>query len=190
MNKNFLIVLSSPSGGGKTTLCNMVLNNFEDIKYSISATTRPKRKNEIDGKHYFFMTEEEFKEKEKQGFFIETALVHNYYYGTPKNYIENTLKSGFDIIMDVDVQGAISIMEIFPDALTIFIKPPSIEELEKRLRNRGTDSEEVIKQRLENAKKEMEYAPHFKYVVVNDDLNTVFEKIKQIINNERKIRRS
>uniref|UniRef100_A0A7C3J5A6 Guanylate kinase n=1 Tax=candidate division WOR-3 bacterium TaxID=2052148 RepID=A0A7C3J5A6_UNCW3 len=185
-NRGFLLILSSPSGGGKTTLCKMILENVKDTVYSVSATTREKRKGEVDGKDYFFLSEDEFLKKEKEGFFAETAMVHGKRYGTPKKFIEDMVKDGKIVVMDIDVVGAMNIMKKYPNSVSIFIMPPSFQELEERLRRRSRDKDEDIKIRLENAKKEIEFSKHFKYTVVNENLYDAFQKIKEIIENEKR----
>ncbi len=186
MKKGKLFVLSAPSGGGKSTIVRRLLKEMENMEYSISVTTRPKRKGEINGKDYYFVSEREFKKMIENNEFLEYAVVHNHYYGTKKSIIEEKLKAGKSILLDIDVQGAINIKKLMPDAVLIFIDIPSLKELEKRLRNRGTDSEEVIKLRLENAKKELEYKNKYDYVVMNDNLEKCINEIKAIIKKELK----
>ncbi|HAV92267.1 TPA: guanylate kinase [candidate division WOR-3 bacterium] len=188
LNKGFLLVISSPSGGGKTTLCRMLLKNSKDIVYSISATTRPMRRNETNGHDYYFMTEDEFKTKKNEGYFAETAKVHDYYYGTPVKMIEDSMREGKIVLMDIDVKGAMSIMEKFSDSVTIFIKPPSMNVLRERLMKRDTDREDVIQTRLKNAEEELRVSEKFKYQIVNEDINATYERISGIIDNEIKRR--
>ncbi|MFO8061442.1 MAG: guanylate kinase [bacterium] len=185
MNNNFVIVISSPSGGGKTTLCRMILEKMECIVYSVSATTRPRRHNEKDGKNYEFMEEDEFRKKKDEGYFAETANVHGHLYGTPKKNIDNAMQSGCDVLMDLDVKGALSIMELYSDAVTVFVLPPSLDELKKRLIDRKTDSMDVIEKRLNNAREEIHQAYRFKYRVVNDNIDDAYRKIEELINKER-----
>ena len=171
--KNKLFVMSAASGAGKTTLKDLVIKDFPDIKYSISATTRKPREGEIDGVHYFFKTKEEFEQMIKDDALVEYNLVHGNYYGTPKSFVEKTLAEGNRVLFDLDVFGKVNFDKVYPDATGIFILPPSDEELERRLRGRGTDSEEVIQLRLANAKKEIEFAKtkgKYEYTIVNDDL--------------------
>ncbi|MEO0289247.1 MAG: guanylate kinase [candidate division WOR-3 bacterium] len=185
-SKGFLLILSSPSGGGKTTLCKMILENVKDTVYSVSATTREKRKGETDGKDYYFLSEEEFLQKEKEGFFAETAIVHGKRYGTPKKFLDDMIEKGKIVVMDIDVVGAMNIMKIYPNSVSIFIMPPSMEELEERLKRRSRDGVEDIRVRLENAKKEIEFSKHFKYTVVNRNIDDAFQNIKEIIEKEKK----
>ena len=183
--KNKLFVMSAASGAGKTTLKDLVIKDFPDIKYSISATTRKPREGEIDGVHYFFKTKEEFEQMIKDNALVEYNLVHGNYYGTPKSFVEKTLAEGNRVLFDIDVFGKINFDKVYPDATGIFIMPPSDEELERRLRGRGTDSEEVIQLRLENAKKEIEFAKtkgKYEYTIVNDDLQKAADELRAILN--------
>ena len=176
--------MSAASGAGKTTLKDLVIKDFPDIKYSISATTRKPREGEIDGVHYFFKTKEEFEQMIKDNALVEYNLVHGNYYGTPKSFVEKTLAEGNRVLFDIDVFGKINFDKVYPDATGIFIMPPSDEELERRLRGRGTDSEEVIQLRLENAKKEIEFAKtkgKYEYTIVNDDLQKAADELRAIL---------
>ncbi len=182
--KNKLFVMSAASGAGKTTLKDLVIKDFPDIKYSISATTRKPREGEVDGVHYFFKTKEEFEKLIKEDGLIEWNEVHGNYYGTPKSFVEQTLAEGNRVLFDLDVFGKVNFDKVYPDATGILILPPSEEELEKRLRGRGTDSEEVIQLRLANAKKEMEFAKtkgKYEYVIINDDLQRAAEELRNIL---------
>ena len=176
--------MSAASGAGKTTLKDLVIKDFPDIKYSISATTRKPREGEIDGVHYFFKTKEEFEQMIKDNALVEYNLVHGNYYGTPKSFVEKTLAEGNRVLFDIDVFGKINFDKVYPDATGIFIMPPSDEELERRLRGRGTDSEEVIQLRLANAKKEIEFAKtkgKYEYTIVNDDLQKAADELRAIL---------
>ena len=182
--KNKLFVMSAASGAGKTTLKDLVIKDFPDIKYSISATTRKPREGEIDGVHYFFKTKEEFEQMIKDDALVEYNLVHGNYYGTPKSFVEKTLAEGNRVLFDIDVFGKINFDKVYPDATGIFIMPPSDEELERRLRGRGTDSEDVIQLRLENAKKEIEFAKtkgKYEYTIINDDLQKAADELRAIL---------
>ena len=182
--KNKLFVMSAASGAGKTTLKDLVIKDFPDIKYSISATTRKPREGEIDGVHYFFKTKEEFEQMIKDDGLIEWNEVHGNYYGTPKSFVEKTLAEGNRVLFDLDVFGKVNFDKVYPDATGIFIMPPSDEELERRLRGRGTDSEEVIQLRLANAKKEIEFAKtkgKDEYTIVNDDLQKAADELRAIL---------
>ena len=184
--KNKLFVMSAASGAGKTTLKDKVIGEFPDIVYSISATTRKPREGEVDGVHYFFKTKEEFEQMIKDDALVEYNLVHGNYYGTPKFFVEDMLRQGKRVIFDLDVFGKVNFDKVYPDATGILILPPSEEELERRLRGRGTDSEEVIRLRLENAKKEMEFAKtkgKYEYTIVNDDLEKAANELRAILKN-------
>jgi len=183
-----LFVISAPSGAGKSSLIQKIINNFENIELSISATTRSPREGEIDGKHYFFVTENEFNSMKKDDAFIEYALVHNYQYGTLRKYIDEKLSKGINIICDIDVQGFQLIQRDGIDHTSIFIIPPSIEELEKRLLKRGLDSENVIGTRLKNAKEELKYAEEFNFRVLNDNFDQAYKEIVNIIVNGKLIK--
>ena len=182
--KNKLFVMSAASGAGKTTLKDLVIKDFPDIKYSISATTRKPREGEIDGVHYFFKTKEEFEQMIKDDGLIEWNEVHGNYYGTPKSFVEQTLAEGNRVLFDLDVFGKVNFDKVYPDATGIFIMPPSDEELERRLRGRGTASEEVIQLRLANAKKEIEFAKtkgKYEYTIINDDLQKAADELRAIL---------
>ena len=183
-----LFVISAPSGAGKSSLIQTIINNFENIELSISATTRSPREGEVDGKHYFFVTENEFNSMKEDDAFIEYALVHNYQYGTLRKYIDEKLSKGINIICDIDVQGFQLIQRDGIDHTSIFIIPPSIEELKKRLLKRGLDSENVIGTRLKNAKEELKYAEEFNFRVLNDNFNEAYKEIVNIIINGKVIK--
>jgi guanylate kinase len=176
--------MSAASGAGKTTLKDKVIGEFPDIVYSISATTRSPREGEVNGVHYFFKTKEEFEKLIKENGLIEWNEVHGNYYGTPKSFVEDMLAQGKRVLFDLDVFGKVNFDKVYPDATGILILPPSEEELERRLRGRGTDSEEVIRLRLENAKKEMEFAKtkgKYEYTIVNDDLERAANELRAIL---------
>ena len=183
--RGILIILTSPSGAGKTSILEGILKKDNSIEYSVSVTTRPMRKGEINHVHYHFVSVEEFKKLIEQGVFYEWAIVHNNYYGTRRDVVENKVENGIDVLFDIDVQGALNVKRQSKDAVLIFIIAPSLKILEERLRNRGTDSEEVIQSRLMNARKEMEKMPEFDYIVVNDKLEETIENVWSIIIAER-----
>ncbi|HCQ29942.1 MAG TPA: guanylate kinase [Flavobacteriales bacterium] len=179
-NNGKCVILCAPSGSGKTSIAKFLLQKPElNLEFSVSATTREKRPGEIDGKDYYFLTVEEFKQKIENDEFIEWEEVYEgVYYGTLKSEIERIWKDGKNVLFDVDVEGGISLTKYFGEkALAIFIQPPSIEELKKRLRKRGTENEEKIKQRIEKAAKEMEYSKWFDTIVVNDDLEKAQKEV-------------
>ena len=185
--KNKLFVMSAASGAGKTTLKDKVIGEFPDIVYSISATTRSPREGEVNGVHYFFKTKEEFEQMIKDDALVEYNLVHGNYYGTPKSFVEDMLRQGKRVLFDIDVFGKVNFDKVYPEATGILILPPSEEELERRLRGRGTDSEEVIRVRLENAKKEMEFAKtkgKYEHVIVNDNLEKAANELRAILKGE------
>ncbi|MEO0184671.1 MAG: guanylate kinase [candidate division WOR-3 bacterium] len=185
MNKRAkLIVISGPSGVGKTTICNEIISRRKDIVYSISATSRPKRRGEKNGREYFFLSEDEFKRWIEQDKFAEYAVVHGNYYGTPKDFLKENLGNGVSVLMDIDVQGAKKLMPLYPDGVYIFVMPPDFEELKNRLMKRNTDEEKVIENRLNTAKKELKYAKDYKYVVKNIHLEKTIAEILAIIDNE------
>lgn len=181
---NKLFVMSAASGAGKTTLKDLVIKDFPDIKYSISATTRAPREGEVDGVHYFFKTKEEFQKMIAEDALVEWNEVHGNFYGTPKSFVEKTLAEGNRVIFDLDVFGKVNFDKVYPDATGILILPPNTEELERRLRGRGTDSEEVIQLRLKNAIKEMEFAQNkgkYEYTIINDDLQKAAAELRAIL---------
>ncbi len=178
-----LIAISAPSGSGKTTLCRELQQRNPEIQFSVSCTTRPKRNYERDGYDYYFLTDEEFRELIAEDALVEYENVHGYFYGTMKKTVDKAVATGKLLLLEVDVKGAMSIKEMYPSrTITIFIMPPSIEELKVRLHHRGTDSEERIKKRMERLKTELAYKDRFDYVVVNDNINNATEKLISIIN--------
>ena len=183
----FLIILSSPSGAGKSTLSRMIIQNDPLIKLSISATTRAKRPQEIDGQHYYFVSAAEFSKMAKNGDFLEHAKVFDYNYGTPRKMVEDALKKGDEVLFDIDWQGARQVKEKFDKSsiVSIFILPPSLAELERRLRNRASDSEEVVQDRMKKARDEISHYNEYDYILINDDLNSTYHKIRSIIEAKR-----
>lgn len=184
---NFIIILSSPSGAGKSTITKKLLETDENIKLSVSATTREPRDGEEDGKHYYFLSKDTFKEEIEKDNFVEYAEVFGNYYGTLKREVESKFADNKDIILDIDWQGARQVSDQLDvkRLLRIFILPPSIKELENRLRSRGTDSEEVITKRMDKARDEISHFNEYDYIVVNDDVDEAFEQIKSIIYTKR-----
>jgi len=178
--KGLCLVLSAPSGAGKSTLVSRLRAEFPGFAYSISCTTRAPRGAEEDGVHYHFLTREDFIAKRDAGYFAEWAEVHGNFYGTPKGPVEDKLSRGQDMLFDIDVQGALQLKAVFPQALYVFILPPSKEVLERRLRGRGTDSEEAIAKRMKNALGELEQAAHFDYHIVNDDIEEAADELRAV----------
>ncbi len=178
-----LFIVSAPSGAGKTTLIRYILKRIPSLSYSISHTTRPPRKNEKHGMDYFFISQSEFKKKISRNYWLEWAQVHHHYYGTSKKFVKSNLENGKSLILDIDIQGARQIMESNLDIISIFIMPPSFDSLSERLKARGTDSEQVINTRLNNARKEMDQREIYQHVVVNDDLDQAVEDLYHIFIN-------
>ncbi|HPY96790.1 MAG TPA: guanylate kinase [Candidatus Cloacimonadota bacterium] len=179
--KGFIITLASPSGGGKSSILCSVLGLLPQAKYSISYTTRQIRGTEQDGIDYFFISEQEFLKKKEEGFFLEYAHVHNYWYGTAKDYVLNILDQGNHVIMDIDVQGVAQVKELGYDVVSIFVLPPDFETLKQRLIDRKTDSNEQIEQRLINSKKEIDQLIAYDYLVINNSLDKAIECVVNII---------
>lgn len=181
--EGFLIVVSGPTSVGKDTICNEVVKDNLDMWISISMTTRSIREHECEGINYYYVSEDEFKEKIKNDEFLEYAVVHSTdYYGTPKKQIYDKLNAGIDVILVIDIQGALKIKKVYDNALFIFILPPSIKELTKRLIARnGGETHEQIMNRFKSLYKEINYIPDYNYVIVNDDLETAVNKMKSII---------
>ncbi len=185
--QGLLVVISAPSGGGKTTIIRKVLErNDPRFVYSVSCTTRKPRKNEVNGRDYFFLSEAEFKKRIAANEFIEWAVVHDNYYGTSRKTIDRFLQEGKVVLLDIDIQGGIEVKRIYGDrALLIFIKPPSMQDLERRLRSRQSDSDEVIRKRLANARHELQKQSEYDVVILNDVLENTVDRVIDTI--EQKI---
>ena len=183
--RGHLFIISAPSGAGKTTLAKAVLQKFTDMLYSISYTTRNPRAEERDGVDYHFISKQDFKKGIKKGRWAEWAEVYGNYYGTSAEFIEKSLSSGCDILLDIDVQGTLQILKHYPDSVTIFILPPSVNALRKRLEMRGSDSKAVIEKRLVNARKEMAQKKMYRHIIVNDTLSSAIEEISAIFKKYR-----
>ena len=182
--KSKLFVMSAPSGAGKTTLKDLVIKEFPDMVYSVSATTRAPREGEVDGTHYFFKSRDEFKRMIENNELVEWNEVHGNFYGTPKSFVEKMLSEGKRVLFDLDVFGKVNFDKVYPEAIGILILPPSLEILEQRLRNRNTDSDEVISLRLHNARKEIEFAKlhgKYEYKIVNDNLDDAVNQLRKIL---------
>jgi len=185
VGRGHLFIISAPSGAGKTTLCRAVLERFKDMLYSVSYTTRSPRKGEQEGVDYHYISKEAFRADIKRNRWSEWAEVHGNYYGTSAEFIEKGLSSGRDILLDIDVQGTVQILKRYPDSVTIFILPPSMDTLRQRLEMRGTESETVLKRRLENAKKEMAHQNLYRHRIVNDQLSSAIEEMISIVQGYR-----
>ena len=182
MSKGKLYIVSGPSGSGKDTLIERCMQQNDNIVLSVSATTRQIRKGEQDGVHYYFLSTDKFEDMIAKGELLEWAKYCENYYGTPLEPINRNLEKGINVVLNIEVQGAMQVMEKLPTAVSVFIMPPSLEILEQRLRNRGTDSDEAIAKRLLTAQSEMALAEKYSYTVINDDLNTAVKELSDIIN--------
>ncbi|MGP4072596.1 guanylate kinase [Piscibacillus sp. B03] len=182
--QGILFILSGPSGVGKGTVRKRLFEEDSDLQYSISVTTRNPREGEQDGVDYFFKSREHFEEMIEQDELIEYAEYVGNYYGTPKQYVEDTLKEGKDVFLEIEVQGALKVRESFPQGVYIFLFPPSLEELKNRIINRGTESEDLIRNRLLEARKEIEMMDAYDYVVVNDEIEKAVHRIQSIVISE------
>lgn len=181
----FLFILSAPSGAGKTTLCRSLVRRDDKVRYSVSATTRPRRGKEEDGKAYHFVSDEEFSSLAEQDGLLEWEEVYGYRYGTPKAQVQELLAAGFDVVLDMDINGALHLNERYPESVTVFLLPPSLFELRRRLTARGRDDRETIEVRLARAEAEIERAREFDYVVVNDLLSASLALLQAILDAER-----
>ena len=179
-----LFVFSAPSGSGKTTIVRNTLKHYPELIFSISSTTRGRRANEQNGRDYFFISEDEFKNKIENNEFVEWEIFYDYYYGTLKSFVDDNRRNGKSVVFEVDVKGAVSIKKTYPDAVLIFIKPPSLEELKERLVKRNTETEIDLKKRFERAEWELEYEKYFDYVIENKNLQKAKEKAINIIESE------
>ena len=179
--KGVLAVVSGFSGAGKGTLMKELLANHDSYALSISATTRQPREGEVDGREYFFITKEKFEQMIAENAFIEYAQYVNNYYGTPRKYVEDKLSAGQDVILEIEVQGAMLVKKQYPDAVTIFVTPPSAQELKRRLTGRGTETEEVIRGRMKRAAEEAKLMGFYDYLLINDDLKESTEQLQQLI---------
>lgn len=184
--KGILIVISGFSGAGKGTLMKKLLQTYDNYALSISMTTRKPREGEEDGVAYFFTDKEHFEEKIQENGFIEYASYCGNYYGTPRAYVEEQLKAGRDVILEIEIQGALKVKEQFPESLLLFVTPPSAEELERRLVGRGTEEPEVIRRRLARASEESEGMEAYDYIVVNDDLDVCVKELNQLVEAARR----
>lgn len=185
MGKGFFMIISGPAGTGKGTVCKELLERNKDIVYSISATTRSPRVGEEDGVNYFFMDDEKFKSMVEKEEFLEHAHVHTNYYGTPKDFVVNQVDKGEIVLLEIDVQGALQIKKNYSEAVFVFLLPPTMEELKNRIVKRGTESEEDINRRYENAFKELDFVGKYDYFVINNKVEEAVLDIEAIIKAER-----
>ena len=181
VKKGILIVVSGFSGAGKGTLMKKLISEYDNYALSVSMTTRKPRKGEQDGREYYFVTRERFEEVISVGGLIEYASYVDNYYGTPTEYVEEKLNSGLDVVLEIEIQGALKVKEKFPEALLLFVMPPSIYELKERLLKRGTETDANIGKRLKRAKEEAEGINHYDYIIINDDLNKCVVRLNEII---------
>jgi guanylate kinase len=183
--QGILIILSSPSGGGKSSICKALLGSDNRLCYSVSVTSRAQRGHEVEGRDYHFVSEEEFHRLIGTESFYEWARVHGNFYGTQRELVDQKLEAGMDVVLDLDVQGGLNIKKLNDKAVLIFVLPPSLKVLEQRLRGRNTDQEEIIQTRMRNARLEIPFAQKYDYVVVNEDLEQTIGIIRKIIDAER-----
>ncbi len=176
-----LFVIAAPSGAGKTTLVHATVMNSPDLRFSISYTTRPQRSNEVDGRDYHFIDTAEFEKLRAEGDLLESATVFDNFYGTSRRQVEEILSDGHNVLLEIDWQGARQVRESMPDCVTIFVMPPSLAELERRLRDRRTDSDEVIERRLRDAVSDMGRWQEFDYVIINDDLDQAVANLEAVL---------
>lgn len=180
-NKGILFIVSGPSGVGKGTICKKYSEKYQDeCRLSVSATTRKMRNGEKEGESYFFITEDEFKKRIEKGGFLEYAVFCGNYYGTPKEYVTELLDMGIDVILEIEVQGAMKVRSEFPEGVYIFVLPPDMKTLEERLRGRNTESEEDLNKRLARAKDEFKFIDKYNYVIINDEIDKAVEKMHAI----------
>jgi len=184
-DKGILIVISGPSCAGKGSVCKIICKNNPDLRLSVSETTRKPRNYEKHGRDYFYVSKESFEERIKQGQYLEYATVYENYYGTPKDYVENLLESGYDVILEIDIQGAAKVRSNYKEGIYIFIVPPSMQELRRRIEERGTESKEQMEMRLNCAYEEMRNADDYSYIVINDDLQDAAVRVQSIITAEK-----
>lgn len=181
MSKGLLIVLSGPSGVGKGTVCSALRPRIPELIYSVSATTRSPRAGEQDGVNYFFKSHEEFRKMIEEDELLEYAEYVGNFYGTPRDFVERTLESGRDIILEIEVQGALKVKEKFPEGIFVFLLPPSMDELKDRIRGRGTEQDDIINHRMTVAEDEISLMRHYDYAVVNDEIDLACKRIESII---------
>jgi guanylate kinase len=185
LGKGLLIVISGPSGAGKGTLCKVLLERNKELKLSVSCTTRSPRAAEREGINYFFISKDRFNEMIEKDEFLEYAEVYGNYYGTPMSYVNKTLEEGNDVILEIDIQGALKVKNKYPDGVFIFIMPPTMDELKNRIKKRGSETEESLLRRFKAAFEELNYISSYNYVVINDIIDSAVNKLESIISAER-----
>ena len=183
--QGLLLVVSGPSGAGKGTICSLLRKELPELSYSVSVTTRQPREGEVDGRDYFFKTVDQVKDMIFRGELLEYAQVYGNYYGTPKPYVKSLLDEGKDVLLEIDIQGALQIKKVFPDGVFVFVIPPSLEELRARIYKRGTDTDDVIEKRLKAATGELGYASKYDYIIVNDVAETAAKRVMTLLEAER-----
>lgn len=186
--KGLLVVYTGCAGVGKGTIMKNILAKEKMFRLSVSATTRPPRPGEVNGREYFFVSKEQFRDMINKGDFLEYACYVDNFYGTPKKAVEDMLSRGQNVFLEIEVQGGVQVKKLYPDCISIFIVPPSMEELEKRLRGRGTETEDIINKRMETAKKEMQYKEKYDYIVENEYVAEAADEIIAIVKNEQQKR--
>lgn len=179
------MIITAPSGAGKTTLCRALTRHDKRVRYSVSVTTRPRQSKEKEGTDYFFVTPDEFSDMVKKGELLEWEEVYGYQYGTPRKNVEEKLNQGLDVVLDLDIKGALHVKELYPGSVSVFLLPPTLTELHQRLTRRGRDSRKVIEERLAQARSELKRARDFDYVIVNDSLAESVHLLTSIIEAER-----
>jgi len=183
--RGLLIVVSGPSGAGKGTICKGLLEKRNEVQVSVSATTRDPRNGEVDGKNYFFKTKEEFESMIEADNLMEYAQVYDNYYGTPKQFVIDKINSGSDILLEIDIQGALQVRKRYPEGIFVFILPPSMKELKHRIIGRGSETEESLEKRFSSAYEEIDFIKKYDYYIINDELNKAVDTLESIIDAEK-----
>ena len=186
MTTGLLLVVSAPSGAGKSTLCRALVDRWPNARISVSCTTRAPRPGETNGEDYFFLSETEFQQKARAGGLIESAWVHDHHYGIPKDFVDGCLQEGRDVLLNIDVQGALSVKKLYPDSVCVYICPPSFKVLADRLRKRAQDDAATIAKRLANAEKELAHLPEYDYMIVNEEVGEALADLLAVIRAEKR----